>query len=755
MSNLWAINATKKKKNDHVIAGSSKWVSSELNNQLSISSNSIEQHYNEIVNQNDYLENLLSNLENGVVDLSFLNDDEDDKKFESRKKNIPPRISDEKREKDEVDLLNVSFVLPSPKSLAVVKNLPKGSPLRNENVRENEIDEPRVSRKRSSLIFEDDSFQAISKAIRKSTAGKSLTNSSNNNKSESHKSESHKPKSPAMKQESPDSKSAPVKLPDESPKVIPKQVSPISKAPLSSVFTPVENTNKIKEQPPPQSSLGSTKTPRSRSSAFISLPAREPIIVKSATKPRKSTIKSHSRMLDKLDFESSFHEVQPSKAFNDINKENKIDILNANVKPATKFEMNDQFKLSPVRLPQKFQPKPIFESRIPEINNDKNKTMKLQPPINLTHKDRVINSPTKSPQKQFIPSSTEIPIRSPIKTTESTTVWSNIEKYRALSPIKSPVKNQIRSTSRSRSPTRLPPAKLSATPKLSSPIERKNSMPRRTKSPEPSISKSTASTTASASRNKSKKSEGRKIERNRFLTTSLIPNNNESTSNDRKSTNVKPLPKKSLSPVRPVQLPPLRKSAKKSMMEIRSEEAALKPKQRIVLNYNHVLKRKSEVRKEEAKDTPLAPKPQPINHPPPPSDQPRQKKPKTGNAVALPDAARGIFKRKDNTKKPIETPKRRIFDTNLTKYSPNTLPEVLSDNDFSPSKKILQPWARTPELDKTILKFSTMNPNNFFPAPPKIDINKIFNNDRIEKSPTTISSSTVERHGYDKRMGYH
>ncbi|KAI5961264.1 uncharacterized protein KGF55_004189 [Candida pseudojiufengensis] len=265
------------------------------------------------------------------------------------------------------------------------------------------------------------------------------------------------------------------------------------------------------------------KTPRTRSSIFVSLPAREPLLLKSTSKPKSTT-------------------------------KNKIE---------------SGFKLSPVKL--------IPRTDVSKLTGESLKTEDLQSSpekVNLF----TSNEPTKNLTEEVQP---------------TITLWDKISQYRALSPKKyslspikldttfrikkSPVKNfSLKSPTKAsnRSPikstikaARESPIKPNILRSPTNPQLKKHTTPH--KSP---TSRLFAQTVSSAA----KKVQPKKIE---------IPNKQLRPRSARKALK--------LNDILPnTEITNLPKLTKKSMMEQRSEAAALKPRQKIVVKL-----RKSEVSK--------------------------------------------------------------------------------------------------------------------------------------------------------------
>ncbi|RLV93080.1 hypothetical protein JA1_002708 [Spathaspora sp. JA1] len=94
-----------------------------------------------------------------------------------------------------------------------------------------------------------------------------------------------------------------------------------------------------------------------------------------------------------------------------------------------------------------------------------------------------------------------------------------------------------------------------------------------------------------------------------------------------------------------------------------------------------------------------------------------------------------------------------------------TLPHVLTDDEDDPSpdrdKKVLQDWARSPELRESIIQNKTINASAVFGKEPKLDLFQVFENrissERGGQSPERtpdIAERKREEREYIKKMGY-
>lgn len=126
-----------------------------------------------------------------------------------------------------------------------------------------------------------------------------------------------------------------------------------------------------------------------------------------------------------------------------------------------------------------------------------------------------------------------------------------------------------------------------------------------------------------------------------------------------------------------------------------------------------------------------------------------------GNAVPLPDAARGILGTRDRPKEsnkdmavkttPIK-PSTRANGQNhagMGKCTPETLPDIPSEDDMERGRKYIKSWAETPEILRTMKEKQTMNPVDVFGAVPVLKIDEVFDSlasrQRGQASPTKWS----------------
>lgn len=210
-----------------------------------------------------------------------------------------------------------------------------------------------------------------------------------------------------------------------------------------------------------------------------------------------------------------------------------------------------------------------------------------------------------------------------------------------------------------------------------------------------------------------------------------------------------------------LQIPSLKK---KSMMAERSEAAAQKPKQKIMLAMNHKLELKLNhpkpdvTRRQKTEGAIVSPKVklltgQQLNW----RDDNFTSRHNIGNSIPLPDAARGNLRKlndankrqdsKDTSPTKPKLAKSKILGKKASRisgverrtttdphtpgkqYTPETLPDIHTDDEDSGSgknEKILQSWGHTPELHRIIMQNKSINPTSVFGEVPKLNIEDIF-----------------------------
>lgn len=127
-------------------------------------------------------------------------------------------------------------------------------------------------------------------------------------------------------------------------------------------------------------------------------------------------------------------------------------------------------------------------------------------------------------------------------------------------------------------------------------------------------------------------------------------------------------------------------------------------------------------------------------HPEPADIHVAPRKRAAGNAVPLPDAARGIFtadhnkdKEKRKIQKALITPLRNrgkslidLGNVNSPGIRPDALPEIPSDDEVLKSKKYLKSWAETPELLKVMKENKDLDPVAVFGDVPVLRMDDVF-----------------------------
>lgn len=126
-----------------------------------------------------------------------------------------------------------------------------------------------------------------------------------------------------------------------------------------------------------------------------------------------------------------------------------------------------------------------------------------------------------------------------------------------------------------------------------------------------------------------------------------------------------------------------------------------------------------------------------------------------GNAVPLPDAARGIFVSREKNKGPNKQPEDKNHSVKSStrpkaqdvnegdKYTPDNLPDIPSEDDTEKSRKYIKSWAETPEILRTMKEKQSMDPVDVFGEVPVLKIDEVFESiasrQRGQASPTRWS----------------
>ncbi|EMG46736.1 hypothetical protein G210_3007 [Candida maltosa Xu316] len=666
MSLLWAAKAAKaaRNKNEEYTPGSSRWVSNELSNQFMDSFNSIDKFGNIVSSDYESLASTMDQIYLGTLDPDSLKIPHTSRTPIS----LSPAKSSTSNTKifsnDKIEITTPALRDNEHKPVEVETNIK----LQSEDLKNVDDDDADA----------DDSFQKISKSIRRNTLGKT-------------------------------SESIPG----------PTLSSSKDSTTLNNRSSRIELT---------KSNDKSAISKRSRSSVFVALPQREPIMIKqSAQKSRTSTLKSS--------------------------------VIATTVEPVTEpyhapesVITEEKFDISPVKLPrnesflEKFTVDPI-----PASNELKDKS------------DTLIEET--SPYKK---------------------IWDQIGNYRTLSPVrksKSPVRLKSADHSRlqSRSPSRVITS-IKSPPKTALPL----ALTTKTTDQTDLISRLTTPTSASSAKAKPQnhKIETKKPERNKFMATNLIPKQHSPTKAKtdliKNKVDVANIPKLKI-PVIEKRVDPMNKNKQKIKLKPTSlfrKKSGLRKSHRETNNSIHQ-------EKIPPSSPPPAPSPPLVEYKPPQARivQPKRKLPreedrnifevsprkpkkiKTANGIALPDAARGGFKRQksiENASTPLKSKINNILPITPLKISPGSLPQILSDDEFgSTNNRVLKSWANSPNLRREISSRRTTNPANVLTYNPKIDMMQTFKNTdsvmRGQQSPMPSpdkQEKAKEVKRYAQQMGY-
>ncbi|KAI3404662.2 hypothetical protein KGF56_002558 [Candida oxycetoniae] len=525
----WVIRATKRTDNE-VVPGSSRYVATELDYQLTETAFQIGEHYGELYHQLDRLGSMTRDILNGTFHL-------EDGDATAKQMNETGKQS--KRLKK------------VPRDESETSNLPRTGPILEKPILEKPILEKPILKK---PILEKP-------ILEKPILEKPIL---------------EKPILPHAEPILPLCESIPEKvLPFVTPKT-PAKVSINLDNSFEAISTAIRKSTALRNRLAVNPEV-IAKTPNTRSSIFVSFPHRE------------SLLSRHSKVA------SDIHG-SGNKAFPSSKDESSTD-LDRNVDVDLSYKEQVSIQSSPEKLQ-------LFTSNAPS----RNITTDLQPTI---------------------------------------TAWEKIITLRSLSPKRStlsPKRSPIRSSrSRSRSPIRIKDSPLKSPHNQSLYRTKSEAILERLTSP-------TASTAA-----KSVKKVEKKIQGNRFLTTSL-----QRKRDDDSRANYQRLAE----PVVPKHKYPLPNSTKKSMMEKRSEAAALKQRQKIVVKVREA----SQVRGRSL----------PVTHTP-------------------------------------------------QKVTPEHLPFIPSDDDKDGYSRVVKPWGNSPEIRKLVDAGNNADPSKIFPSRPGVDLSKVFN----------------------------
>ncbi|RCK61020.1 hypothetical protein Cantr_08685 [Candida viswanathii] len=747
MSLLWAANAARRKKAGYV-AGSSRWVSNELNNQFMDSFHLIEEFYESVCSDHDVLSSTMDDIYLGVFNPDTISSTKSPAKkltpqSASRPKVLPlPKPDVKKLEPVELLPREGSHVAVSPVKPSVTVAAATASHAVVAPKDEKRLLEPKEERTFRFSDGSEDSFQAISKSIRKSIAERTT--------------------------------GATVDKRDA--------VSPPVSSRTNQTFK-TESSTAISKKADKL-----TISKRGRSSMFVALPPREPIVINSSSRSRKSTLKPRTTgNLPKVERPpKDISPVKPSLSLATVS--NEADLL-------------DKFRISPVEVPKdrKFlYDTPQYTSMKLDFRVDGNVSNEKDSAngdnrgpiasaadsedarLNSANAAPSLNTPSKSPTEELL---------------AVDRICDKIGKYRSLSPVKKLPPNVLgtrkslsrsRSRSRSRSPIRRERARTTT---ISGSPSRPGTILRRSRSPTRKaiiggddeavlVNRLTAPTSSSAAKTKlqnRKTADGKKVERNRFLTATLIPTVSDKNGGASKSKDGSPTRAKNETSKFPRfeagDIPKLKLPVMEKRTESVKTKYIIKP-----------LNRKSELAKVKAQtelaiigpdhgnpgqhdETNLA-----TTHTEESKSERRNKRVKTANGVALPDAARGVLNKENANKKHLhQTPTKPttkkygdILPATPAQISPGSLPAILSDDDISAAdKKVLQSWAHTPVLRRTIMNNRAIDPTTVFKSNPKIDLKETFENDesvkRGQQSPGPTPNPRQrekEAKRYTLQMGY-
>lgn len=185
-------------------------------------------------------------------------------------------------------------------------------------------------------------------------------------------------------------------------------------------------------------------------------------------------------------------------------------------------------------------------------------------------------------------------------------------------------------------------------------------------------------------------------------------------------------------------------------------ESTSRPKQKINLSINHAQERRSNHQKTGSSPTQkLVTSPKRKERftigkldfqrkslkrgPDPPDIYVAPRKRAIGNAVPLPDAARGKFKverskEKQKSTKPLVTPSKSLVKkssidpgfSGSSEFGPDALPDIPSDDEALRNKKYLKSWAETPELLRVMKENKELDPVAVFGDVPVLKMDDVF-----------------------------
>ncbi|GEQ67060.1 hypothetical protein JCM33374_g723 [Metschnikowia sp. JCM 33374] len=585
----------------------------------------------------------------------------------------------------------------------------------------------------------DNSFQAISTAIRKSFAGKtSMGNHSGpsiSNNDPPNESDASKPNYPDFNQANEGSK---VTLPTKNP--------PKSK----DVSIKFEHGSDSVTSPPnlkySNSRTRSFYNPRHTASIFVTLPNKESITLHAVNSENSEESENQKntkggRVSEELPpIPTNIKKVSPQADLGKLPSNVQLEGGKGKLDPSYSEE-----KLLSPQIPKLFSVS-TFSEAFPATTNINKSSLELskvlprradkggfsRPSDRFTNRTTIAGSPVR---------------RTPVLKPRS--ISRSPSKVRTSgSSNRLPVSSSVNS---SRSPTKYGPR---ATPGSSRGSPTKNlthqlDEPRKTEHGQNS-QKALSSTLAAGKTVKHASSE-KEFLKNRFLTTSLLPDNNKR-------------PRKSFHPEAagsglakfvgsgPSKLTKIENTSKNLNNSLKAEPK-LRPK--ITLNFHSKQDLKpvndprsaatrvasSPEKKDRAKveklQTTFTKGMNTLSNPTQPQIVPRKRA--FGNAVPLPDAARGKLRKENVTRAQagestgLRTPSKApsgnsksFRNTRISKSSPDHLPDIPSDDELLRSTKYLKSWAETPEILRVMNEKQMMDPKSVFGECADLDMSDIF-----------------------------
>lgn len=216
------------------------------------------------------------------------------------------------------------------------------------------------------------------------------------------------------------------------------------------------------------------------------------------------------------------------------------------------------------------------------------------------------------------------------------------------------------------------------------------------------------------------------FQKNRFLSTTLDPENPPQIVASRKI----PSPREKIGFLR-AEVPNLRADSQYKQPSNVTTQAEPRQRQRVTISLSHKTdlrqNNKADIRESPTKvDLSTLPRQKRFAAIPDTNVAPRKRP--VGNAVPLPDAARGIFKKELRMVKRTETVKEDIthIDRASQEFTPDALPEILSDDELSGKKQYFKSWAETPEIVRNATNKPEPDPVSIFGQMPQLNMAEIF-----------------------------